>query len=99
MADLPGSERVVGVVAHQCGHVERHREARLALREEELVAAVRLLRGTGAREMPKTPPLFPIKRGVDPPPGGENARKTPPLPAISTPPGPPGVIAAAGATH
>src|SRR2546421_4219862 len=65
MADLAGSERVVGVVAHQRGHVERHREARLPVREEERVAAVRFLRGAVAGELPNRPRLPAIHRGID----------------------------------
>src|SRR4029077_4036037 len=65
MADLTFTERVVGVVAHQGGHVERHRQALLPLPEQELVATVRLLRRAVTGELPDGPRLSAIHRGVD----------------------------------
>src|SRR5207302_10727815 len=49
----------------QSGHVERHREAGLSLGEQELVAAVRLLRRAVAGELPDGPRLAAIHRGID----------------------------------
>ena len=47
-ADLAARQRVVGVAAHLRRQIERHRQARLPRREQELVAAVRLLGGAEA---------------------------------------------------
>src|SRR5256885_7462684 len=65
MADLACSERVVGVVAHQGGEANAHRGAAPPRKEKELVAAIRLPRGTVAGELPNGPRLPAIHRGID----------------------------------
>jgi hypothetical protein len=56
---------MVGVVAHQRGHVEGRREAGLAVLEQVAEALVRLLGGAEARELAHRPELPPVHRRVD----------------------------------
>src|SRR2546425_542923 len=58
--------RVVGVVAHERRKVERHREARLAVVEQELVALVRVFGRAEARELPHRPQPAAVHRGMNP---------------------------------
>src|SRR5438128_2568492 len=62
---LPERARVVGVVAHQRGHVEGGREAGLAVLEQVAEALVRLLGRAEAGELAHRPEPAAIHRGVD----------------------------------
>ena len=53
--DLASERGVVGVVAHQRGHVERGREAGLAVLEQVVEALVGLLAGAEAGELAHRP--------------------------------------------
>ncbi len=64
-ADLAEAPRVIGVVAHERGHVEGRREARLAVLEQVAKARVRLLRGAEARELAHRPQPPAVHRRVD----------------------------------
>ena len=64
-ADLAERARVVGVVAHQRGHVERRREARLAVVEQVAEALVGLLARAEAGELAHRPQAAAVHRGVD----------------------------------
>src|SRR5438094_108490 len=66
VAHLAFAQRIVGVVTHQGGHVEGHRQAGLALREQELIAAVRLFGGTVTGELTDGPELPTIHGRIDP---------------------------------
>src|SRR5205814_59010 len=59
--------RMVGVIAHQRGHVEGGREARLALREQVLEARVRVLGAAEAREHAHGPGPATVHRRIDAP--------------------------------
>src|SRR5438876_1299407 len=74
VAHLAFAQRIVGVVAHQGGHVEGHRQACLALREQELVAAVRLFGVAVAGELTDGPELAPIHGRIHPPRVGKFTR-------------------------
>src|SRR6185295_8536548 len=56
---------MVGVVAHQCREVERHRQTGLAMLEQELVALVGIGRAAEARELPHRPELAAIHRRMN----------------------------------
>src|SRR5260370_24476009 len=56
---------MVGVIAHQRGEVERHREAGLAALQQELVAAVGILGRAEARELPHGPEAAAVHALVD----------------------------------
>ena len=64
--DLAERARVVGVVAHQRGHVERGRQAGLAVVEQVAEALVGLLAGAKARELAHRPQPPAVHRLVDP---------------------------------
>ena len=64
-ADLAERARVVGVVAHQRGHVEGGREAGLAVVEQVVEALVGLLAGAEAGELAHRPQPPAVHRGVD----------------------------------
>ena len=61
----PERARMVGVVAHQRRHVERGREAGLAVVEQVAEALVRLLGGAEAGELPHRPELAAVHRRID----------------------------------
>ena len=63
--DLAERARVVRVVAHQRRHVERRREARLAVLEQVAEALVRLLRRPEAGELAHRPEPAAVHRRVD----------------------------------
>ena len=63
--DLAERARVVGVVAHQRGHVERGREPGLAVLEQVAEARVGLLAGAVAGELAHRPQPPAIHGGVD----------------------------------
>ena len=63
-AHLALGARMVGVVAHQRRHVERRREARLAVVEQVAEALVRLLRRAEARELAERPQPAAVHRRV-----------------------------------
>ncbi len=63
--DLAERARVVRVVAHQRGHVERRREARLPVLEQVAEARVRLLRRPEAGELAHRPEPAAVHRGID----------------------------------
>ena len=65
LADLAFAHGVVGVVAHQRGQVERDGEAGLPLLEQVVVAAVGLLGGGEAGELPHGPELAAIHVAMD----------------------------------
>src|SRR5205823_6829118 len=65
VAHLAFAQWIVGVVTHQGRHVEGNRQAGLALREQELVAAVGLFGGTVAGELTDGPEPPPIHGRVD----------------------------------
>jgi len=56
--------RVIGVVAHQRGHVERRRQPRLPVVEQVVEALVGLLDRAEAGELAHRPELAPVHRGV-----------------------------------
>ncbi len=64
-ADLAERARVVGVVAHQRGHVEGGGEAGLAVLEQVAEALVRLLARAEAGELAHRPQAAAVHRGVD----------------------------------
>ena len=64
-ADLAERARVIGVVAHQRRHVERGREAGLAVLEQVAEALVRLLGGAEAGELAHRPEPAAVHRRVD----------------------------------
>ena len=64
-ADLAERARVVGVVAHQRRHVERRREAGLAVLEQVVEALVRLLCRAEAGELAHRPEAAAVHRRVD----------------------------------
>jgi hypothetical protein len=64
-ADLAAGARVVGVVAHEGGHVEGGREARLALAEEETEARVGVLGGAEAGELAHRPEPAAVHARID----------------------------------
>src|SRR5207302_545770 len=64
--DLAERARMVGVVAHERGHVEGGREAGLAVLQEVVEALVRLLGGAEARELAHRPQLAAVHRRIDP---------------------------------
>ena len=70
-------ERVVGVVPHLRGQVERHRQAGLPRRQQELVATVGLLGGAEPGVLPHGPRAAPVHAGVDAAREGEGARAAP----------------------
>ena len=72
--DLAERLRMVGVVAHQGGHVERGREPGLPVLEEVAEADVRLLGRAEAGELPHRPELAPVHGRVDAARVGEDAR-------------------------
>ena len=61
----PSAPGVVGVHPHLRGQVEGHREAGLAVLEEELEALVRLLGGAEAGVLPDRPGLAAVHVGLD----------------------------------
>ena len=63
--DLAERARVVGVVAHQRGHVKRRREARLAVLEQVVEALVGLLARAEAGELAHRPQPPAVHRLVD----------------------------------
>ena len=63
--DLAERASVVGVVAHQRGHVERGREAGLPVVEQVVEALVGLLAGAEAGELAHRPQPPAVHRGVD----------------------------------
>ena len=65
-ADLAQRAGVVGVVAHQRGHVERRREARLAVLEQIVEALVGLLARAEPGELAHRPQPAAVHRLVDP---------------------------------
>jgi hypothetical protein len=65
LADLAMGDRVVGVVAHLGGQVERHRQAAGAGLDQPVVALVRLLRGAEPGVLPHGPRAAGVHRGVD----------------------------------
>src|SRR5205807_3096 len=69
MANFAPAQGVVGVVAHQGRHVERHGEPRLALRRGELVAAASFPGPAGWTHRPHV--------------GGQRIRVQPAVPVIS----------------
>ncbi len=64
-ADLAERLRRVAVMAHQRGHVEGHREAGLAVVEEEAIALVGVRGAAEAGELAHRPELAPVHRLVD----------------------------------
>ena len=62
--DLAERARMVGVVAHQRRHVERRREAGLAVVDQVAEALVRLLGGAEAGELPHRPQPAAVHRLV-----------------------------------
>ena len=77
-ADLAGGARVVGVEAHLGGQVERHRQRRLALADQEPEAAVGLLARAEARVLPDRPGAPGVHVAVDAAGIGIAARLTQP---------------------
>ena len=65
LADLALRPRMVGVVAHQRREVEGDGESGLPVREQELVALVRLARAAEAGELAHRPELAAIAGGMD----------------------------------
>src|SRR5207245_10011429 len=65
LADLAARPGVIGVVAHQRGHVERGRETGLPLLEQILEAKVGILRPSEAGKHPHRPEPAPIHRRID----------------------------------
>jgi hypothetical protein len=63
-AHLAEAARVVGVEAHQRGHVERGRKAVLAVVQQVAEALVRLLRGAEAGELAHRPQATQVHRRV-----------------------------------
>ena len=63
--DLAERTRVVGVEAHQRRHVERGREAGLAVLQQIAEAGVRLLGAAEAGELPHRPEPAAVHRGID----------------------------------
>ncbi len=61
----PSAARIVGVVAHDGGHVEGHGEAGLAPLEQELVALVGVLGGAEAGELAHRPEAAPVHVRLD----------------------------------
>ena len=70
---------MVGVVAHEGGHVEGGREAGLPVVEQETEAGVGVLGGTEARELAHRPEPPAVHAGVDAAGVGELPRKTDPF--------------------
>ncbi len=64
-ADLAERARVIRVVAHQRRHVERRRQARLAVLEQIAEALVRLSRRPEARELAHRPEPTAVHRRID----------------------------------
>ncbi len=64
-AHLAEAAGVVGVEAHQGGHVERRREAGLAVVEQVVEALVGLLGGAEAGELAHRPKPAPVHRRID----------------------------------
>ena len=64
--DLAFGARMIGVVAHERREVERHRESRLPVLEQELVARVRVVRAPESGELAHRPQTAAIARGVNP---------------------------------
>ena len=64
--DLAQRARMVGVMAHQRRHVERGREAGLAVLEQVVEALVGLRGGAEARELAHRPQPAAVHRRVDP---------------------------------
>jgi hypothetical protein len=60
LANLAHAERVIRVVAHQRGQIERRGQARLTRLQELMKARVRLLRAAKTRELPHRPELAPV---------------------------------------
>ncbi len=65
LAYLAFGARMVGVVSHQRREIERDREARLPVLEEELVACVRVAGAAEAGELPHRPQFAAIAGRVD----------------------------------
>ena len=65
LADFAARLRRVGVVSHQRRHVERHREAVLAVLEQEMIAFVGLARRAEAGELAHRPKPIAIAVGVN----------------------------------
>ena len=72
-AHLPEAAGMIGVVAHQAGHVERRREAGLAVIEQVAEPRVGLLGRTEPGELAHRPQPAAIHVGVDAPGVGELA--------------------------
>ena len=72
--DLAERARVIGVVAHQRGHVEGGGEPGLAVVEQVVKALVGLLAGAEAGELAHRPQPAPVHRAVDPAREGVLAR-------------------------
>mgnify|MGYP003693560837 CR=1 FL=1 len=64
-ADFAFAQGVVGVVTHQRGQIERHRQAGLPLRQQIVVALVGLFRRGEAGELPHRPELAAIHVAMD----------------------------------
>jgi hypothetical protein len=76
LAYLTFRPRMVGVVSHQRGKVECHRETGLAPFQEKLVALVGVLGGAEPGELAHGPEPSAVHRGVNAPGVGVVARKT-----------------------
>ena len=79
VADLTEAHRVVGISTHQCRHVESHREAVAAPRQNHLIALIGLLSIAEPRELPDRPGFPAITRGVQPPGERELTRPADPF--------------------
>ena len=64
--NLAERPRIVGIAAHERGHVEGNRQPAGALGEDHLVALVGLLRVPEPGELPDRPRLAPVARRVIP---------------------------------
>jgi hypothetical protein len=73
-ADFAEGARMVRVVPHERRHVERRRQAGLAVVEEVAEPLVRLLGGAEAGELPHRPELPAVHRGIDAPRERKDAR-------------------------
>ena len=81
--NLTEAVRVVGVAAHERGHVERDRQTATAAFEDHLVALVGLHRVAEAGELPNRPGAPAIAGRVEPTGEGELPRPADPLHALA----------------
>ena len=65
LADLSLGARMIGVVSHQRGEVERHRQPGLPALEQEFVAPVGVLGRAEPGELAHRPEPAPVHRGMD----------------------------------